>query len=59
MDLGWVASSSLGLNPATSPIPALRQSTSGLACTISWTLTFAPTQMYLDRVRKRAGGAAS
>jgi hypothetical protein len=58
-DLALVASNAIGLNPAENPIPALLQSTSGLSCTITWTLTFAPSEAYLNWVRKRAGGATS
>ena len=58
-DIGLITTSLLGLNPATNPLPPLLQSTSGLACTITWTLTFAPSAAYLNWVRKRAGGATT
>lgn len=53
-DFALVFSSMLALNPAEHPLPALLQSASGLACAITWTLTFAPSEMYMNWVRGRA-----
>lgn len=57
VDIGLVVTSITGIDPTTNPIPALLQSTSGLACAITWTLTFAPSEMYLNWVRTRAARA--
>lgn len=57
IDVGLVLANGLGLNPATNPIPALLQSSSGLICSLTWMLTFAPTDAYLNWVRRRAEAA--
>lgn len=54
VDFGLVASNGFGLDPRETSIPALLQSASGLACALTWMLTFAPSESYLAWVRRRA-----
>jgi len=58
IDVALVLSNGIGLDPATNPLPALLQSASGLVCTLTWALTFAPSDAYLNWVRRRTNGVA-
>jgi hypothetical protein len=58
IDLALMFIGGIGLDPSVSPIPSLVQSASGLTCSITWTLSFAPTEAYLNWVRKRAAQAS-
>ena len=54
-----VATSGIGMNPVESAAPARLQSASGLARTLTWTITFARSEIALDWIRKQAGSTPS
>lgn len=51
IDLALAGCSLVGMDPSQCVIPGLLQSSSGLACTLTWPLTFAPPKSHPDWVQ--------